>query len=100
MRLKFLKIVLLLLTLVPAVYAIYFISTLGDDFVGDEFDRLIVVHQYMMYLAWALMVLYIYFVFKLKNIKESRRALWAVTLFLGSLLAMPVFWFVHVWPDY
>ncbi len=30
-------------------------------------------------------------------VEGDKRAVWAVVLFLGNLVAMPVYWYTHIW---
>jgi hypothetical protein len=40
---------------------------------------------------------YMIYLFKTRHVRSDKRALWAVALVLGSFIAMPIFWFLHVW---
>ena len=42
---------------------------------------------------------YIVFLFKTDRVPQDKKALWAAVLFLGNMLAMPVFFYLYVWPD-
>jgi hypothetical protein len=50
-----------------------------------------------MFIMIGLLVFYIVHLFKNPAIAGDRRALWAVVLFLGSIIAMPVYWFLYIW---
>lgn len=43
--------------------------------------------------------IYIGHVFKNPAIAADKRALWAVVLFFGNVIAMPVYWFLYVWRE-
>ncbi len=45
-----------------------------------------------------LLVIYICHVFKTDRVPQDKKALWAVVLFLGSVIAMPIYWYLHIWP--
>ncbi len=51
-----------------------------------------------MALSVALLVFYIVHVFRTDRVPADKKALWAVVLFLGNFLAMPVYWYLYVWP--
>ncbi len=93
-----LKLMFLVLTLLPLGYALYFLGTFNQNVSHEQFDILFNIHIIVTGLTWTLLASYIYFVFKLKSINENRRSLWAITIFMGSIVAMPVFWFLHIWP--
>lgn len=46
-----------------------------------------------------LLVFYVVYLFKTDRIPQDKKALWAVVLLLGNMLAMPVFYYLYVWPD-
>ena len=49
-----------------------------------------------------LMVIYIVHLFKTDRVPQDKKALWAVVLLLGNVLAMPVYWYFYIWkePDF
>lgn len=54
-------------------------------------------HLLTMLEMFALLVIYIVHVFKTDRISQEQKALWAVVLFLGSMIAMPVYWYLYIW---
>jgi multisubunit Na+/H+ antiporter MnhB subunit len=42
-------------------------------------------------------VIYIINVFGNDRVEKDKKALWAVVLFLGSILAMVVYWYLYIW---
>ena len=50
-------------------------------------------------LMFALIAFYIVFLFKTDRVPQDKKALWAAVLFLGNMLAMPVFFYLYIWPD-
>jgi hypothetical protein len=46
-----------------------------------------------------LLVFYIRHVFQNDRMQEDRKMLWAVVLFLGNALAMPIYWYLYIWKD-
>jgi len=47
----------------------------------------------------SLLACYIWNVFHNPRLPSDKRALWAVVLFLGHLFAMPVYWWIYIWPE-
>jgi hypothetical protein len=44
-----------------------------------------------------LMVIYIVNVFKNDRVDKDKKVLWAIVLFMGSMIAMPVYWYLYIW---
>jgi hypothetical protein len=101
------KIALLVATCLPIIYmALFFASfvlTLSagphPNFIFDNFAILMAVHLGVMFLMFALMTFYIVFLFKTDRVKTEMKALWAIAIFMGSFVAMPIFWFLYIWPE-
>lgn len=53
----------------------------------------------VMPLMYGLITFYIVRIFKSNRMSENKKLLWALAIFMGSPVAMPIFWFVHVWRD-
>jgi uncharacterized membrane protein len=93
----------LALTVSPLGYMFYFASwvTRGNPSTAaqaaSEFDRIAVLHVGFIFITWALIASYIVYLFKTTHVQAEKKALWAVVLFLGNLIAMPVFWYLYVW---
>jgi hypothetical protein len=47
--------------------------------------------------VFALLVVYIRYLFKTETVPKDKKALWAVALFLGNMVSMPVFWYLYIW---
>jgi hypothetical protein len=92
-----------LLTFAPVVYVVFFMTiTLNAVFRRDPIDHslfilLFTAHWLIIVLGWCLVGFYIYVLFKSDFVKQDQKALWAVVLFLGNMLAMPVFWYLYIW---
>ena len=50
-------------------------------------------------LTFGLIAFYIVYVFKTDRVPQEKKALWAAVLLLGGFVAMPVFFYLYVWPD-
>jgi hypothetical protein len=44
-------------------------------------------------------ILYVVYLFKTDRVPVEQKALWATVIILGHMLAMPVFWYLHVWRE-
>ena len=95
---KPIKILLLALTLWVPVYMIAFMAMTFSMNVPD-FDLLFRVHMATMGIQAVLMLVYIVHLFKTPRVERDKRALWGITLFCAAPIAMPIYWFTHIWPD-
>ena len=63
------------------------------------FGLLFAAHFGTILLVFVLLVFYVVYLFKTDRVPQEKKALWAVVLFLGNMAAMPVFFYIYVWPD-
>jgi hypothetical protein len=61
------------------------------------FPYIVIPHVGTMLLMFALMAFYIVHVFKNAALKDDRRVLWAVVLFMGLPFSAPVYWWLFIW---
>jgi len=93
-----LKLVLLAFTLWIPVYMAGFFAMIWTRSMFD-FDLLFKVHLATMGISAVTLVTYIVHLFKTQHVRGDMKALWGVTLFCAAPLAMPIYWWKHVWPD-
>jgi heme/copper-type cytochrome/quinol oxidase subunit 3 len=99
--------VLLFFTLLPFLYVVFFfyywieifvkITNNQPDNINSMFFVILPIHFGIMIETIVLLIIYIKNVFKNENIEESKRALWAIVLFFGNLIAMPIYWYINIW---
>ena len=105
------KIILGIATLWPIVYIFLFIiATFGMIFIptvnGESenfaiaFSIIFALHLLTMFLIFALLIVYIRNVFKNNSVPSEKKALWAVVLFLGNMIAMPIYFYLYIWKDF
>ena len=87
----------------PFFYIVFFIISSFTDF-GNKILNLsnTTLHptiQILFFITMAIMYLimayYIIFLFRTDAVKGGKRALWAVVLFYGNIIALPIFWFMY-----
>ena len=107
------KIVVGALTLVPFVHIVAFmtaflwvfvrISQIEDGPPPDGIERwfflVFALHFAMMLFVWVLIAFYMVYLFKTDRVPADKKALWAVVLFMAGLIAMPVFFWLYIWPE-
>lgn len=90
------------LGLLPIIYMIFFFVSIGSS-VGsrngapDDFELLFRLHLATMALIFAQLIFYIIYLFRTQRVPQGKKALWAVVLFMGNMIAIPIFWFLYVW---
>lgn len=102
-------IVLAIFTVWPFLYMLFFMCTIfglmmsgfggSSDSSGPPAILLVLfpLHFLTMLEIIVLMVFYIVDVFKTDRVPQDKKALWAVVLFLGNIIAMPVYWYLYIW---
>ena len=96
----------------PFVYLVLFVGFVATSvfWIGqteaDEsglvpiaFGLVFVVHFATILSIFGLTIFYVVFLFKTDRVPQEKKALWAVVLVLGNMLANPVFYYLYVWPD-
>ena len=63
------------------------------------FAGIFVLHLFTMLEIMGLLVFYIVNVFRNPNVVGDRKALWAIVLFMGGFIAMPIYWYLYIWRD-
>jgi len=56
-------------------------------------------HFLTMLELFALLVIYIVHLFNTHRVPQDKKALWAVVLFLGNMIAMPIYWYLYIWKE-
>jgi hypothetical protein len=80
----------------PSARAGRFVS--GNDF-SSVFGAIFTLQLLLWLLTVGLTIFYIVNVFRNDRVAKDKKALWAVVLFMGSLLAMPVYWYLYIWRE-
>ena len=105
------KILLGLATLWPFVYMILFFVFVFSSFLflsssagheaGPPVSFMIIFPLHLLTMLWimALTVFYIVNVFRNERVEKDKKVLWAVVLFMGNLIAMPIYWYLYIWKE-
>lgn len=105
------KILLAAATVWPFLYMILFMLFIfsfifmarggrpGGGASPDLFLLIFPLHFLTMLVIMGLMVFYIVDVFRNERVEKDKKALWAVVLFMGSMFAMPVYWYLYIWRE-
>jgi uncharacterized membrane protein len=54
-------------------------------------------HFLTMIWMFVLLAVYIRHIFKTDAVPQDKKALWAVVIFCGNMIAMPVYWYLYIW---
>lgn len=99
------KILLALATIWPFLYMILFMGVAVSLIFlrGNEpgFIWAIIIPLHILTMLWimGLTVFYMVNVFRNDRVNKDMKVLWAVVLFMGSIIAMPIYWYLYIWRD-
>ncbi len=103
------KILVGIATVWPFVYMLLFMLFMSSAFLflgnpgGGEpplpFFLIFPLHLFTMLAIMALTVFYIVNVFRNERVEKDKKVLWAVVLFMGSMIAMPIYWYLYIWKE-
>jgi hypothetical protein len=105
------KLLLGLATLWPFSYLIFFFVTIfslilfmpsAGEGESDFFPFLGVIlplHLFTMLSMMALIAFYIVNVFRNDRVEKDKKVLWTIVLFMGNMIAMPVYWYLYIWRE-
>lgn len=92
------------LTLWPLAYVMLFLAAMaylaifrGDGSMPPYLALIFIVHLLTMGATLGLLVFYMVHLFRNEAVPQEQKALWAVVLFLGNVLSMPVYWYLYIW---
>jgi ABC-type polysaccharide/polyol phosphate export permease len=99
------KFLLAAATVWPILYFFIFIGAAFSMMIFSEGEAgwlwglILPLHLLTMLLMFGLTAFYIVNVFRNDRIKNDMKALWAVVLFMGNFIAMPIYWYLYIWKD-
>jgi hypothetical protein len=104
------KILVGLATLWPFFYMILFLFFIFSSILfmpakGEEsgspffFAVFIAIHLLTMLWIMGLTVFYMVNVFRNDRVDKDKKVLWAVVIFMGNMIAMPVYWYLYIWKE-
>ena len=67
--------------------------------VPGPFIAVFLLHFFTILWMFGLLAFYITYLFKTDRVAQDKKALWAVVLFFGNMIAMPVFWYLYIWHE-
>lgn len=95
------------LTLWPFLYIGLFFAFTVFSFVGlqsadgqqaaDLFKYIVPLHCGTMLLMFGLVGVFVFHLFRTDRVAADKKALWAVVLFLGNMMALPIYWYLYLW---
>ena len=100
-----------ILTIIPFVYFLLFIGFFATVFLTllrsagtldtspsfSSFAVFFILHFVMIICTLALTIFYMVDVFRNDRVKKDMKVLWAVVIFLGGFVAMPIYWYLYIW---
>ena len=103
------KIILGIATIWPILYTVFFFLLVFSQFLfvssGGSLNELPIgislifpLYFITIILMFVLIFIYVKNVFKNDRIQD-KKALWVVAIFLGSYIAMPIYWYLYIWKE-
>lgn len=106
------KILLLIATIWPFIYGIIFFVIMLSTFssmpmngrtdlgaIDNLFRVILPLHLLTMLDVLSLTIFYMVNVFRNDRVAKDKKALWAAVIFLGNVIAMPVYWYYYIWQE-
>ena len=90
-------------TIWPFVYMLLFMGVAFFAFLAGNngpsiiWTIIIPLHLLTMLMIIGLTAFYIVNVFRNERVGKDMKVLWAVVIFMGSIFAMPVYWYLYIW---
>ena len=78
------------------MFAFWF-QTTAEEHGSSLFKLIFPLHCGTMLLTFILVGVYVVHLFRTDAIPSDKKALWAVVLFLGNLMAFPFYWYLYMW---
>jgi len=103
---RYLALLVGFLTILPAIYSLVFICiaartalalSSGGRAPSETLRHLAPVHVGIMLLMLPLAVLYIVHAFNNAALKDDKRLVWIVILFMGLPVSAPIYWWLYLW---
>jgi len=106
------KMLLATATIWPFLYMIFFFVVIFSSFffiprdgsteegaLPTLFMIIFPLHLLTMLLIMGLTVFYMVNVFRNDRVDKDKKVLWAVVLFMGNMIAMPIYWYLYIWRE-
>jgi len=96
------KILLGAATITPMLYMIFFLLYISFVFLSPNNEQyfmtfILPMHISTMLLIFALLLIYMIDIFK--NNRVQKKELWAILIFIGSVIAMIAYWYLYIWQE-
>jgi hypothetical protein len=91
----------MILFIVFAFSSIFFMRGQGGEESGPPFFFMVffAIHLFTMLCIMALTIFYMVNVFRNDRVDKDKKVLWAVVIFMGNLIAMPIYWYLYIWKE-
>jgi hypothetical protein len=80
-----------------AIYLMTIFSLPGDAQPNLAYSSIFIIHILTIIETFGLITFYIINVFRNDRVNKDMKILWAIVLFLGSMIAMPIYWYLYIW---
>lgn len=67
--------------------------------VFSNFQILFGIHIITMLMTFILITIYLVNVYRNVSVDKDKKILWTILILFGSIVAMPIYWFLFIWKD-
>ena len=92
---KTVNLLIMIFTFLPFIYILFFISVFHSMHDSHMRSILMLLHFAYTIMMFCLMGFYISYIFKSPRIDKDKKILWVVVIFIGNIIAMPIFWYLY-----
>lgn len=71
----------------------------GESGIEPTFALIFGLHLLTMLITMALTIFYIVDVFRNNRVDKDKKPLWAIVIFMGNAIAMPIYWYLYFWKE-
>lgn len=81
--------------------SILFMPSPGGEESGPPFFFAVFIALHLFTMLWlmGLTVFYMVNVFRNDRVDKDKKVLWAVVIFMGNMIAMPIYWYLYIWKE-
>ncbi len=99
---RLIKAVLGSLTILPFFYLLWanmvLVPMFRDRNVTSPFNLFFTLNLIGLSLTFVLLIGFLTHLYRNQKVHQNRKTIWTIALLFGSFLAMPIYWWMYIWP--
>lgn len=88
-----------LLYLIPRLQGLAGAGVASSHEFSELSRRVMWYHVSTVWFGFLLIAFYVAFVWRSRRVPQAKKSTWATLIIMGSLVTMPVFWYLYLWRD-